>query len=1302
MIGMLLMSQPFEPQLAYSQMDNTLTTLQSKAEAQGSVRVIIKLDTPSEANQSEGSQRQQIISTQDVVNQKMARSGMETLAAYETIPFMAVRVDQEALEELALLPEVIAIEEDVPVPTAVNSTIPVIGADVAWANGFTGDGQTVAILDTGVDLTHPAFTTGGNRIVAQGCYSTSDGSYGAQSVCPGGAEASTVNGSGDDCVTAVSGYTSAQANCTHGTHVAGIVAGNDGAIFGVAKDANLISIQIFSLFTTSTYCGGAGSCMLTFTSDQIAGLERVYALRNQYNIAAVNMSLGGSVGYDSPCDSDSRKAIIDNLREAGIATIIASGNNGFTDGISKPACISSAISVAASTDSDVVASFSNVSPILDLVAPGVSVYAAVPSSSYGTKSGTSMAAPHVAGAWALYKEAVPFASVGEVLASFQTTGTLIDDTRNGGLETNIPRIHVAQAINSYIPGLTVAVTTQQYQLPGNVLTYTLRISNDTAVQASNIQISAQLPTDILLDANNLSGDATVTSTPSGSQIVWTTGETLASGEALTRTFHGTVAPNSSEVTLQMTATASSPDMEEERSNTAVTIINQISPCNFSDNFESGALSPHWAVATTEDGRVTVSDSLPKSGSYSLVMDDMSAGGTFSEANAILNIDLANQASIMLQFDWFDLADEYDPEFDGLFLRPDIDAPWVKIFDFDSENHASYQTAVIDLLQAANNAGLTLSSSAQLRFGFYDNYPASFSNINGGDGYAIDNVSLSCAPVGLTLTDLSSNLSLDPGELITVTLAVVNNDAFVADNAIISSNIPPGLNLAGPVEIHGGSGDAAEDGSELPILVSGLNIPANGQVTVTLPLTADLGLAAGHFFEVPFDFKSDDHPQWRTTNIHLLVTNAPPVAQIDNFTTSFNTPLTLDPLSNDGDPNGDPLSLTAVTNPNKGGTAWIDGNTILYAPNHTFGGVEQFSYTVQDSGGETAVGHINVTVPNEPPVAQDDVTQGPPNQSIQYPVLHNDSDPNQDSLTVDTVDGSNDGVVEIVNNRVVFTPDTAFEGTVVLTYTISDGNGGSDAGSIEITIGGGLNGAPVAQADQIAINRNQSKLIAVLNNDIDPNSDSVAILAVAAPTFGTAVIQSDKIRYTPPHNFVGIDTLQYTIVDANGAEAETAVTITVGMQNSELISVNPNATTSQTVYSSDNRIRLTIPAGALPASTTHIAYTPHEVTQKGPGATSGIYFSLNIGKSGQIVTNSPTFTPPLEITVQYDPFTFANGTSEENVRLYTYDGGSATWQEVELAEKDLMNNTITAVLSHFTEYKLEADYITFLPTIQQSD
>jgi subtilisin family serine protease len=239
--------------------------------------------------------------------------------------------------------------------------------------------------------------------------------------------------------------------CNHGTHVAGIAAGNDGAGpgFGVGRGSDLIAMQVFSRIDGQEACGGPAQCVLTFSSDQISALERVHALRDTHDIAAVNMSLGGGQYFDqATCDAEngSVKAIIDTLRSVDIATVIASGNDSFRDSIGAPACISTAISVGNTRRNDEVSASSDIYPQIHLLAPGTDIRSSVPGTGTELLTGTSMAAPHVAGAWAVMKQVFPDASVSDILSKFQTTATMVNDSRLGGVESNMPRINLDLAI----------------------------------------------------------------------------------------------------------------------------------------------------------------------------------------------------------------------------------------------------------------------------------------------------------------------------------------------------------------------------------------------------------------------------------------------------------------------------------------------------------------------------------------------------------------------------------------------------------------------------------------------------------------------------------------------------------------------------------------------------------------------------------------------------------------------------------------------------------------------------------------
>jgi hypothetical protein len=241
--------------------------------------------------------------------------------------------------------------------------------------------------------------------------------------------------------------------------VAGIVAGGSTGVSGagVAPGAKLWAIQVASRINDPVFCGGLNPCVGSFTSDQIAALDYVFTNRSMAalggrQVAAVNMSLGAGA-FLSSCDGNTRKPAIDNLRAAGTATVVAAGNDGFTDAISSPACISTAIAVGSTDDgsmgtiADAISFFSNIGPFANLLlAPGQWILSSVPGTGFEALRGTSMATPHVAGAFAVLRQHTPAASVTTLLEALHDSGLPIADARSGGLETT-PRIRIGEALS---------------------------------------------------------------------------------------------------------------------------------------------------------------------------------------------------------------------------------------------------------------------------------------------------------------------------------------------------------------------------------------------------------------------------------------------------------------------------------------------------------------------------------------------------------------------------------------------------------------------------------------------------------------------------------------------------------------------------------------------------------------------------------------------------------------------------------------------------------------------------------------
>jgi subtilisin family serine protease len=415
-----------------------------EARETGSARVIVGLRVGFEPEgvlsaTAVTAQRRAIAQAQSSLLGRLSSNRIAAVKRYDFIPFIAFETDAAGLAQLRDMPEVTSIEEDAMQQLLLAESTALIGAQAAWTSGFSGTGQHVAILDTGVDKDHPFLA---NKVVSEACYSTTNTQ--TTSVCPGGAAQSTATDSGRNCDNSLRG-------CNHGTHVAGIAAGKSNTFSGVACDANIVAIQVFSKIRICP--SSPSSCVVAYNSDILLGLQRVQTLSSM-NIAAVNLSLGGG-SSPANCDASeaSRKTAVDSLRSVGVATVIASGNEANTNGTSSPACISTAISVGSTGDGsngstlNGVSEFSNSATFLNLLAPGEWIDSSVPGTGFANFAGTSMAAPHVAGAVAVLKSKTPNASDSQIVQTLSNTGLPITDPRNNIVK---PRIRV-DAASSALP-----------------------------------------------------------------------------------------------------------------------------------------------------------------------------------------------------------------------------------------------------------------------------------------------------------------------------------------------------------------------------------------------------------------------------------------------------------------------------------------------------------------------------------------------------------------------------------------------------------------------------------------------------------------------------------------------------------------------------------------------------------------------------------------------------------------------------------------------------------------------------------
>lgn len=406
--------------------------LVAKLDSGESVRVIVRMKAPAAAGMFSAP------FSSPAAHLAFAHSALEVknIKKLGTNGAVTADISKEGLASLQSDPAVLRVIEDRLSRPFLFDTVGLIeaGSNVIEASG--GAGQVVVVLDTGINAEHP-FLKG--KIVEEACFSSPadppdpNAKPGAatpwvrSSVCRAGLSSDYTAGAGKPCPAQVAG-------CSHGTHVAGIVAGSPAMlqsrkIRGVSPSARIISVQVFTQFDDQRACGAFSPCALSFASDQLRALEFVETIATKYKIAAVNMSLG-SGGYSGPCTTDllaeppdeNRKPVIQRLIERNIATVVATGNDGLPTQVASPACVPGVVAVGAITKAGALASYSNSSPLVSLLAPGDHVYSAALQGGFVEEDGTSMAAPHVAAAWALIKQAWPNATVAQVLNTLSATG----------------------------------------------------------------------------------------------------------------------------------------------------------------------------------------------------------------------------------------------------------------------------------------------------------------------------------------------------------------------------------------------------------------------------------------------------------------------------------------------------------------------------------------------------------------------------------------------------------------------------------------------------------------------------------------------------------------------------------------------------------------------------------------------------------------------------------------------------------------------------------------------------------------
>lgn len=311
----------------------------------------------------------------------------EIISSYNNIPVVSALIDAAQLGDLKRLRGVRIVEDsDAPIEAYGRSkkdrfakarereplwNMVNVQAPEAWANTKDGEGVHVAVVDTGIDYTHPDLKARFGKLKG----------YNAIAAVEAEKPGTPPNDARDKIYDPMDDH-------GHGTHCAGIVAANGpqerGNIKGVAKKSTLYGVKVLNKFGSGTLAG------------VVKGIDWVSGKPGRYGVEAqvISLSLGTSA-YSAILDKSVQAAI-----DKGITVVAAAGNSG--RGYSYPASFDRVVSVAAVDKDNKHAYFSNINDKLSLSAPGVDVLSTFLGGGYKTFSGTSMACPHVAGAAAVY------------------------------------------------------------------------------------------------------------------------------------------------------------------------------------------------------------------------------------------------------------------------------------------------------------------------------------------------------------------------------------------------------------------------------------------------------------------------------------------------------------------------------------------------------------------------------------------------------------------------------------------------------------------------------------------------------------------------------------------------------------------------------------------------------------------------------------------------------------------------------------------------------------------------------------
>ena len=374
------------------------------------------------------------------------------------------------------------------------------------------------------------------------------------------------------------------------------------------------------------------------------------------------------------------------------------------------------------------------------------------------------------------------------------------------------------------------------------------------------------------------------------------------------------------------------------------------------------------------------------------------------------------------------------------------------------------------------------------------------------------------------------------------------------------------------------------------------VTLNGNGTVTYDPNGKFeSLAVGETATDTFTYTvSDGNGGTDTATVTVTINGAndAPTAVADTASTGEDATKIIAVLGNDADPDAsDTLQVISIgTTGTKGSVTNNGDGTVTYDPNGKFESLavgetatDTFTYTVSDGHGGTDKATVTVTIDgaNDAPTAVDDTASTGEDATKVIAVLVNDTDPDtSDKLQVSSIDTSatTGAVIDNGDGTVTYDPNGKFESLAVgetatdtFAYTVSDGHGGTDTATVTVTING-ANDAPTAVDDAASTGEDATKVIAVLVNDLDPDtSDKLQVLSIDTSATTGAVVNNGNgtVTYDPNGKFESLavgetatDTFTYTVSDGHGGTDTATVTVTINGANDSPTANNDTASTGE--------------------------------------------------------------------------------------------------------------------------------------------